>query len=593
MDAIIYWGALGLAVIIALCVIGLIFARLYVRASAERAFVRTGLGGQKVIMSGGAIVLPVFHEVIPINMNTLKLEVSRASRDSLITKDRMRVDVVVAFFVRVKPTSEGVSTAAQTLGQRTISPENLRALVDDKFVDALRSTAAQMTMQDLQDAREKFVQGVQNTVAEDLTKNGLELESVSLTNLNQTSKEFFDPNNAFDAEGLTKLTQETERRRRERNEVEQDTEVSVREKNRDALSKKLEIEQQEAFMKLEQEQQVKTRAAEQNARIAVFEAERHQEAEQSRIAAERQVQESEIQREQAVRTRKVEAEREVRVKEIEQTKVTQMAAIEQAKVTEIATQDKAIVIAEKSEAQSQAQARANESLAEAVKSEQLVETTRRTAEADRAKQVALIEAAQEAETKAVHITTQARAEREAAQMQATAIVELAEAARKKGLAEAEAQRALNDAINALSSDQTSLKFKLALLQALPAVIQQTVEPMKAIDGIKIIQVDGLNRTGGNGVDGSGPAHTGNNLAEQAMSAALSYRAHAPLIDSLLNEIGLSGGSLQGLVPGLANPGNLNTHSETAKISVSEHAHVAPPIDGASVHNGQGDSNSLV
>ena len=51
--------------------IGVIFSRLYTRASAERAFVRTGLGGQKVIMSGGAIVLPVFHEVIPINMNTL------------------------------------------------------------------------------------------------------------------------------------------------------------------------------------------------------------------------------------------------------------------------------------------------------------------------------------------------------------------------------------------------------------------------------------------------------------------------------------------------------------------------------------------
>lgn len=132
-------------------------------------------------------------------------------------------------------------------------------------------------------------------------------------------------------------------------------------------------------------------------------------------------------------------------------------------------------------------------------------------------------------------------------MQAAAMVELAEAARKKGLAEAEAQRALNDAINALSSDQTSLKFKLALLQALPAVIQQTVEPMKSIDGIKIIQVDGLNRAG---TADSAAAPTGGNLAEQAMSAALSYRAHAPLIDSLLGEIGLSGGSLQGLVPGV-------------------------------------------
>ena len=552
MENLIFWAVVGGAAFLGILIIGVIFSRLYQRASAELAFVRTGLGGQKVIMSGGAIVLPVFHEIIPINMNTLKLEVSRASHDSLITKDRMRVDVVVAFFVRVKPTVEGIATAAQTLGQRTLAPENLRALVEDKFVDALRSTAAQMTMQDLQDAREKFVQGVQNTVAEDLTKNGLELESVSLTNFNQTSKEFFDPNNAFDAEGLTKLTQETERRRKERNEVEQDTEVAVREKNRDALSRKLEIEQQEAFMTLEQVQQVKTRSAEQSAKIATFEAERHREAEESRIIAERQIQEAEIQREQAVRTRKVEAEREVRVKEIEQSKVTEMAAIEQTKVTEIAEQEKAIVIAAKSEQQSQAQARANDALAEAVKAEQNVVTTRETAEADRAKQVALIAASQDAETVAVQVTVKARAEREAAELQAAAIIELAEAARKKGLAEAEAQRAINDAINVLSSDQTSLKFKLALLQSLPDVIEKSVEPMKAIDGIKIIQVDGLNRSGSAaaGVVAEGNIAAGGNLAEQALSAALSYRAHAPIIDSLLQEVGLSSESLKGLTAAL-------------------------------------------
>ncbi|EFC6779059.1 TPA: flotillin family protein [Escherichia coli] len=489
--------------IIAVCIlfiIGIIFARLYRRASAEQAFVRTGLGGQKVVMSGGAIVMPIFHEIIPINMNTLKLEVSRSTIDSLITKDRMRVDVVVAFFVRVKPSVEGIATAAQTLGQRTLSPEDLRMLVEDKFVDALRATAAQMTMHELQDTRENFVQGVQNTVAEDLSKNGLELESVSLTNFNQTSKEHFNPNNAFDAEGLTKLTQETERRRRERNEVEQDVEVAVREKNRDALSRKLEIEQQEAFMTLEQEQQVKTRTAEQNARIAAFEAERRREAEQTRILAERQIQETEIEREQAVRSRKVEAEREVRIKEIEQQQVT-----------EIANQTKSIAIAAKSEQQSQAEARANLALAEAVSAQQNVETTRQTAEADRAKQVALIAAAQDAE----------------------------------------AQRALNDAINVLSDEQTSLKFKLALLQALPAVIEKSVEPMKSIDGIKIIQVDGLNRG-----SAAGDANTGNvgggNLAEQALSAALSYRTQAPLIDSLLNEIGVSGGSLAALTSPLTS-----------------------------------------
>lgn len=542
VNSVSSWMFTAIIAVCILFIIGIIFARLYRRASAEQAFVRTGLGGQKVVMSGGAIVMPIFHEIIPINMNTLKLEVSRSTIDSLITKDRMRVDVVVAFFVRVKPSVEGIATAAQTLGQRTLSPEDLRMLVEDKFVDALRATAAQMTMHELQDTRENFVQGVQNTVAEDLSKNGLELESVSLTNFNQTSKEHFNPNNAFDAEGLTKLTQETERRRRERNEVEQDVEVAVREKNRDALSRKLEIEQQEAFMTLEQEQeqQVKTRTAEQNARIAAFEAERRREAEQTRILAERQIQETEIEREQAVRSRKVEAEREVRIKEIEQQQVT-----------EIANQTKSIAIAAKSEQQSQAEARANLALAEAVSAQQNVETTRQTAEADRAKQVALIAAAQDAETKAVELTVRAKAEKEAAEMQAAAIVELAEATRKKGLAEAEAQRALNDAINVLSDEQTSLKFKLALLQALPAVIEKSVEPMKSIDGIKIIQVDGLNRG-----SAAGDANTGNvgggNLAEQALSAALSYRTQAPLIDSLLNEIGVSGGSLAALTSPLTS-----------------------------------------
>ena len=548
-DGLTFWGSIAGGIFVVLLIIGLIFSRLYRRASAEQSLVRTGLGGLKVVLSGGAISLPVFHEIIAINMKTLKLEVSRAMHDSLITKDRMRVDVVVAFFVRVQPTIEGISTAAQTLGQRTQSPEDLRQLVEDKFVDALRSTAAQMTMQDLQDTRENFVQGVQSTVSEDLAKNGLELESVSLTNFNQTSKEYFDPNNAFDAEGLTKLTQETERRRRERNEVEQDVEVAVREKNRDALSRKLEIEQQESFMSLEQEQQVKTRTAEQSSRIATFEAERRREAEQSRISAERQIQEAEIEREQAVRTRKVEADREIRVKEIEQSKVTEMAAIEQTKVTEIAEQDKAIAIAAKSEQQSQAQARANDALTEAVKAEQNVETTRQTAEADRAKQVALIEARQGAETEAMQLTLKARAEKEAAELQAAAIIELAEAARKKGLAEAEAQRALNEAVNMLSNDQTSLKFKLALLQALPAIIEKSVEPMKAIEGIKIMQVDGLNRSGG-AAGASTASVGGGNLAEQAMSAALAYRTHAPVIDSLLQEIGISGGSLQALTAAL-------------------------------------------
>lgn len=71
-----FYNILILAGIIfaALVIIGIIIARLYRRSSKEISFVRTGFGGEKVILGGGAIVLPVLHEIIPVNMNTLRLE---------------------------------------------------------------------------------------------------------------------------------------------------------------------------------------------------------------------------------------------------------------------------------------------------------------------------------------------------------------------------------------------------------------------------------------------------------------------------------------------------------------------------------------
>ncbi|MEM9489729.1 MAG: SPFH domain-containing protein, partial [Myxococcota bacterium] len=115
----------------------------YRRSSKEVSFVRTGFGGQKVIMNGGALVFPILHEVIPVNMNTLRLEVRRHAEQALITRDRMRVDVQAEFYVRVQPTVEAIADAAQTLGQRTMRPQDLKELVEGKFVDALRAVAAE------------------------------------------------------------------------------------------------------------------------------------------------------------------------------------------------------------------------------------------------------------------------------------------------------------------------------------------------------------------------------------------------------------------------------------------------------------------
>ena len=123
---------IGVAIIVALVV--WLLNWLYLRSSKERGFVRTGLGGQKVVMNGGAFVLPIVHEVMPVNMNTLRLEVSRGRERALITRDRMRVDVTSEFYVRVNADADAIAAAAQTLGQRPLQPEQRKALGEGEFV---------------------------------------------------------------------------------------------------------------------------------------------------------------------------------------------------------------------------------------------------------------------------------------------------------------------------------------------------------------------------------------------------------------------------------------------------------------------------
>lgn len=90
---------------------------------------------------------------------------------------------------------------------------------------------------------------------------------------------------------------------------------------------------------------------------------------------------------------------------------------------------------------------------------------------------------------------------------------------------------------------------MSLIEHLPNIISESVKPLEHIDGIKIIQVDGLHGTpGNNGGDGGSPAS--DNLADQMVGSALRYRSQAPLIDSLMNEIGIDGGNLAGLTAAL-------------------------------------------
>lgn len=515
----------AIIILIALFALGLIFARLYHRASKEIAFVRTGLGGEKVVRDGGALVLPVLHETIPVNMNTLKLEVLRARDAALITRDRMRVDVQAEFYVRVKPDAPAISTAAQTLGRRTMEPAALKELVEGKFVDALRAVAAGMSMEELHENRSDFAQKVQVAVSEDLHKNGLELESVSLTGLDQTAADFFNPQNAFDAQGLTKLTQEIERRRKERNDIERDTKIQIELKNLQTERQSLEIARDQEYARLSQDQEVKVRTAEAGAIIAQQEADRHREAEQAKITSDRAIAESEIEKRRTLEQREIERQRAIR----------------------IAEQEREIAISQKSQEESAAKADADIALAKAVSAEEEVKKVRETAVAERAKAVRLVQAREQAEQDAIGIVVAADAEKKASEDRAEAqrigATGEADAVRIRALAdeeryrvEAEGKRSINEARNALSEEQIRLEIKLELLRQLPQIIEQSVKPMERIDGIKIIDVRGMNGiTGGQGNGGSNDG----NLAGSVVDHALRYRAQRPMVDALLKEVGLT------------------------------------------------------
>jgi uncharacterized membrane protein YqiK len=552
MESLIEIGVMAGIALLALLLIGFVFARLYKRASKETSFVRTGLGGQKVIMDGGAIVLPIFHEIIAVNMNTLKLVVERREGESLITRDRMRVDVVAGFFVRVKQTIDAVSTAAQTLGQRTLDPDALKALVEDKFVDSLRATAATMSMQELQDKRRDFVQAVQNAVAEDLEKNGLELESVSLTNLDQTDKKFFNPDNAFDAEGLTQLTQETQSRRKQRNDIEQDTEVQVRTKNLEAARQKLDVDKQQEFATLSQQREIATTKAEQAALTAQREAERHREAEESRIEAERAVSQKRIEADRTVKETEIEKNLVLQTRQIESDRQTQVKQAEQRKQIEIAKQDAQIAIANKSREQSEADAAANLALSEAVKAEEGVKTSREVAIAEREKQIELIEADKTAQQEASAIKVAAAAEKDAARDKADAVRLTADAAKAAAIAEAEGKRAINEALNTLSAAQIDLQLRTLLLQQLPSVIEQAVKPIEKIDSIRVFQVNGMpGMPGMAGGTSGGSTDGGASLPDQVVNSALRYQVAKPLVDAIMKDAGLSNEGLTGMAASIA------------------------------------------
>jgi len=307
---------------------------LYRHSSKDEAFVRTGLGGEKVVMGGGAFVIPIIHDITRVNMNAIPVEIRKAGESSLITRNKMRVDVTAEFFVRVIPGKEGISLAARTLGERTAAADQIKDVVQSRFVDAMAAVAAAMTMEEIHSGRKEYMSRVAEIAAGTLGSNGLELENASLVALNQSDISVFNPANAFDAEGLTQLTQQIEERRKLRNQIENDTRIEIKLKDYEAEQRAIEIDRDLEYARIDQAREIEARRAAQQAAIEQERSSATISINNSRTKAEQEAERIRIAKEKLVDAERINSKTEIRLLEIDRQKDNEMRAIETNKTLE-------------------------------------------------------------------------------------------------------------------------------------------------------------------------------------------------------------------------------------------------------------------
>jgi uncharacterized membrane protein YqiK len=503
----------GILVVVALIAAVLFLNRFYVKATREIALVRTGLGGQRVVLDGGLVSLPIVHKISEINMRTTRLEVERTGERSIITQDRLRIDATAEFYVRVESTEQGVATAAQALGGKAFRANDLADILEGKLVDALLSVAAQYTMDSLQDNRGKYVAEVGDALKDRLKQNGLLLEAVSLTRLDQTPFQALDQNNAFNAVGMRRLAEVIAVNKRQRAEIENSADIAVRQSHLDAAKHRLQIEQEEEEAQLAQQHAVET-----------YRARTMAETSEAQATAEGRRELARINRDSSVRTEQIERDRTIRELELQSDLSVKMTR-----------HDTEIQLAAKKAEEAVAETAAQASLAEEAAAREAVTTARETAVAERAKALAIIRAKEEAAVDDTKIESQAGTVRALAAAEADASEMKTRVVKSELLAKAEGEAAIFAAENTQSSNVVQMKVDLAKIEALPQIVREMVKPAEKIESIRINHISGFGPAAG----GVGSNGAGGPMVNQVVDSILSMALQLPAVQKLGEEIGIN------------------------------------------------------
>ncbi len=430
-----------LGIIVMIAGVAVVLLSFYRRTSADIAFVRTGQGGSHVVLDGGIRVIPFLHNLLEVNLRTMKLGVNPRGQNALITHDNLRANVLAQFYIRVQADHEHILNAARSLGQNSVNAETVEALVSEKLVSALRAIASQMDLFEIHTKRDEFAERVKEHVKVDLESNGLLLESVTISELDQTDPSELSDDNVFDAQGKRKITEITAAAAVERNNLEREAEQARKLKDVQTRQQILTLEQQQAEAEQQQQTEIAKIKAQLDRETQEAQINQQRSIELAKIDRDRQLQEQDIVRQQAVEIARATQEKAVQAAQIAKEQEIQMATVDREKSVELANRLKQIAIAEQDAARIKAEEAALLAAAEKEKANQQVQTVQQLAEAERDAKKLLIAAQQQieqdklkqqtiADVDAYSRVKQAEAEQESAQKQAEA---------KRQLAEAEAQ----------------------------------------------------------------------------------------------------------------------------------------------------------
>lgn len=505
----------GIIVAVVVTALAVIFLnRFYRKSTRDMALLRTGFGGQRIVVSGGCLALPFLHKVDEINMRTIPVEVKRTGEKSVITEDRMRVDVELLFYVRVQPDLEGIATAAQALGSKTFNAEGIRNQLEGRFVDAVQAVAACQTMDSLHERRAEFAREVAELLREGLSHNGILLDAVSLTRLDQAAFAALDENNAFNAVGMRKLAEIIAVNKKKRAEIEADADISVRQTQLEATKRRLTLSKEEEQAQIHQRLDVeKIKAG--------AEAEAARAREQGMVASE---------------AARIERERETRGAEIVKQRELRRLEIEAQLTAELTKMESAIKLSARQVDEAKAAALAELARAEIVVAQEKVQTERERAVADRSREMAMKRVHEQGEVASANADTEAEVLLRRAKAEAEALRMGAEAERLRLMAESEGKSAVIAAENSRSEALIRMNLEQYRLDKLPEIVGQMLKPAEKIESIRIHHVSGLGH-GPGAAAGAGDASS-KPPVNQVVDSILGMALQLPALKSIGESIGI-------------------------------------------------------